>query len=206
MGEKKSIFEKMGLVEKMETSGGEADTLNRKSKLLGEEATDLAKRVHEMKGQGANLECQKVLTNENKFDKHMTVTEIYQTQNMKTDSWNTIFIIDEFLKALPQYLPDSVKRQSVTDIIISSGMQLDKLIHDGKERLTLLQNYLEQFSINNNKAIQEYEKDIERLTKQINQLNESITGIKRLQDTQKATIEYETQKITNIIDFVHPSK
>ncbi|ATW26537.1 hypothetical protein [Candidatus Formimonas warabiya] len=206
MGEKKSIFEKMGLVEKVETNGTETDTVNRKSKLLGEEATNLAKLVHEIKGQGANLESEEVLTNETRFDKHLTVAEIYQTQNMKTDSWNTVFIIDEFLKALPQYLPDSVKRQSVTDIITSSGMQLDKLIQDGKERLTLLQNHLEQFSTSNNKAIQEYEKDIERLTEQINQLKKSIAGIKELQDTQKATIEYETQKISNIIDFVQPSK
>ena len=203
MENKKSLFEKLGLVEKVQHAP-EEETIET---TLGETNKNLQRKINPP-AEKVNPFMNDVDTKSNsfKFDKHNDIKEVYNIYNLKIDGINTIFIIENFLKALPEYLPEDVKRQSLFDIIASSGMNIENLITDGSERLKSLNSFFDQFSTNTNKNIQEREKDIEVLVKKINQCKVEIDGLKQLKDAQKATIDYETQKVSNILHFVKPSK
>jgi hypothetical protein len=208
MENKKSLFEKLGLVEKVQTAPEEEAEL---SISVDEEAREsFARRI------GATVEKQVVFTPEPeetketkesfKFDRHNEIGEVYNIYNLKLDGINTIFVIENFLRALPEYLPEDVKRQSLFDIVDSSGMSLENLIKDGSERLKSLNSFFDQFSTNINKNIQDREKEIDMMVKKINQCKSEIEGLQQLKDTQKATIDYEVQKVSNILHFVKPKQ
>jgi hypothetical protein len=48
--------------------------------------------------------------------------------------------------------------------------------------------------------------EIEKLMQAINKCKKSINDRKKLQEEQSANIEYEVQKIQNIIQFITPEK
>lgn len=203
MENKKSLFEKLGLVEKVQTTPEEEKDLG-----IPEEAQEsFVKRINATVEKTNPFIVETVeKANPFKFDRHNDISEIYNIYNLKLDGINTIFVIENFLKALPEYLPEDVKRQSLFDIIVSSGMSMETLMGDGSERLKSLNAFFDQFSTNTNKNIQEREKEIEVLVKKINQCKTEIQGLEQLRDTQKATIDYEVQKVSNILHFVNPSK
>jgi flagellar biosynthesis/type III secretory pathway chaperone len=203
MENKKSLFEKLGLVEKVQTTPEEEADLS-----ISEESNESFVNRINATVEKTNPFVTEILEKPNtfKFDRHNEVSEVYNIYNLKLDGINTIFIIENFLKALPEYLPEDVKRQSLFDIIASSGMNMETLITDGSERLKSLNAFFEQFSTNTNKNIQEREKEIEILVKKINQCKTEIQGFEQLKDAQKATIDYEVQKVSNILRFVNPSK
>lgn len=231
MESKKSLFEKLGLIEKVQTTP-EEETDSTKSNDADEAAKEsfvqrinsTVEKTNPFTGEKASpfsVENANPFSNEKsnpfsaetseksrsfKFDRHNEISEIYNTYNLKLDGVNTIFIIENFLKALPEYLPEDVKRQSLFDIISSSGMSLENLISDGSERLKSLDAFFDQFSTNINKNIQEREKEIEILVKKINECKSDIQEFEQLRNAQKATIDYEMQKVSNILRFVKPSK
>ena len=63
-----------------------------------------------------------------------SVDSIYEENNVALVDLNTIFIAETYLKTLPDYLPNELKRKAVLDIILSSGLSADKLLKDGEER------------------------------------------------------------------------
>lgn len=144
--------------------------------------------------------------NQFKVDKLLKVEEIYKKFNLESDNKDTIFIIDSFSKALPDYLPQEIKRQSVLNIISSSGMNIVELLKDGSERLSVLKNFENGSSNYTNKLISECEAEIEKLMQAINKCKKNINDRKKLQEEQSANIEYEVQKIQNIIQFINPEK
>lgn len=203
MENKKSLFEKLGLIEKVQaTSEEETDIVT-----PNETKDSFVSRINTAIETPNPFNADTVEKNNPfKFDRHNEISEIYNIYNLKQDGINTIFIIENFLKALPEYLPEEIKRQSLFDIIASSGMNIENLITDGSERLKSLNAFFDQFTTNTNKNIQEREKEIELLVKKINQCKTEIQGFEQLRDTQKATIDYEVQKVSNILRFVSPSK
>lgn len=211
MENKKSLFEKLGLVEKVQLTPEEetdfAITDDAKDSFV-KRINATAEKSNPFVVEKSNSFAPEVTEKPNtfKFDRHNEIGDIYNTYNLKLEGINTIFIIENFLKALPEYLPEDVKRQSLFDIIASSGMNMEKLINDGSERLKSLNAFFDQFSTNTNKNIQDREKEIEALVKKINQCKTEIQGFEQLKDTQKATVEYEVQKVSNILRFVNPSK
>lgn len=141
-----------------------------------------------------------------KSDKLLSIQGVYNKFNLVAEGTNTIFIIDNFFKALPDYLPEDVKRQSVLNIISSSGMNIEGLLKDGSERLSVLKSYGQNFSENTERVVAEYENEIRILTEKISSYKSFIADRKKLQEEQTATLEYETQKIQNIIHFINPLK
>lgn len=144
--------------------------------------------------------------NQFKADKLLKIEEIYKKFNLDSDNKNTIFIIDSFSKALPDYLPQEIKRQSILNIISSSGMNIVELLKDGTERINILKNFENSCTNYTNKLISESEAEIEKLMQAINKCKKSINDRKKLQEEQSANIEYEVQKIQNIIQFINPEK
>ncbi len=187
MKSKKTFLEKLGILERIEDDMKE-----------------------ELKPQGEII----VIDNNNKkeedegekdifvMDKFFSINEIYSKLSLPTKGTDTIFIMNSFLEALPQNLPLEVKRKSVQDLVIASGMDIEALLQDGFKRLTELNIFREKFSAKIEEDIVETEKDIDRLLEKINERKKFIADRKQLEDEQMATVQYETQKIQNILDFM----
>lgn len=134
------------------------------------------------------------------------VDGIYGKLQLDYDKRKTIFIVNEFLSALPDSLPTDIKRKSVKDIIMVSGIDINNLMDDASRRLDALNtalesqlNKTEEIVANNNRAIAELEN-------QITEIRKEVTGRKKKQEDQKSAIEYENQRITNIVQFINPEE
>ena len=137
-----------------------------------------------------------------KINKLLSIHEIYKKTGLSCGGNNTIYLIDSFSKALPEYLPTSVKRQSVLNLLSASGMDSENILKDGKYRLETLTDFLLKASSSADEVIFRSESEIKNLTEKINEYKRSISERKKLKQEQKSVIEYETQKIQNIIHFI----
>jgi hypothetical protein len=134
------------------------------------------------------------------------VDEIYSRLQLDYDKRRTIFLVNEFLSALPDSLPTDVKRKSVKDIIMASGIDINNLMDDAFRRLDALNTVLEsqlnkteEIVANNNRAIAELEN-------QIMEIRKEITERKKMQEDQKNAIEYENQRIKYNVQFIKPEE
>ena len=198
METKKSLLEKLGLIEKIEN----------KSEVIYNSDEDTTSDLSDKNENDIDDDIQKPVeeSRSTQMDKLLKPEEIYNKFNLNNGGTNTIFIIDNFTKALPDYLPIEIKRQSVLNIISSSGMDIKKLLKDGNERMEVLKKFHENFSISTDKIIADHEKEIDRLIETINKYKKVISERKKLSDEQKAVIECETQKIQSIIEFINEKK
>lgn len=195
MESKKSLLEKLGLIEKIEN----------KSEVIYNSDEDSNADLPDKNDENIDDDIQKPVEEKkpSQMDQLLKPEEIYKKFNLNNGGTNTIFIIDNFTKALPDYLPIEIKRQSVLNIISSSGMDIMQLLKDGNERLEVLKKFHENFSISTDKIISDHEKEIDRLIETINKYKKVISERKKLSDEQKAVIECETQKIQSIIQFIN---
>jgi len=191
---KKSLFEKLGLVEAVEETSGEKAT---------------AQQNDDQKNEGANsnvvsMNESKLLNSEqkNKAQK-LSIDEIYTIYSLlpKTAT-NTVYLIDHFLKALPSNLPIEIKKQSLNSLLEASHIELVDLLDDGKERVELLNQYLDNFSADLEDIISENKRNIEELKEKIAYHNNIIEERSRTLDEQKSIVKFEIQKISSIMDFV----
>lgn len=189
---KKSIFEKMGLIERVE----DEDPIN----------PNIERKPDAIISNSKNLNIIKEHSIQSTKETLLKTDEIYDKFNVNSSGVNTLFIIENFTKALPDYLPIEVKRDSVLNIISSSGMKLENLLVDGNDKLKCLKKFSEKLSKDTKDIVLKYENEIKILNEKINIYNQSIEDRKNLQDEQLAVIEYETQKINNIIQFIASSK
>lgn len=106
-------------------------------------------------------------------DKPMSIRDIYIKAGQLSDGINTIFIIENFSKALPDNLPSEVKKQSILNLISASGLNLQNILRDGRDKLKLLNVFLHNFNSKTSEVIAKNEAEINRLTEKINQLKKS---------------------------------
>lgn len=137
-------------------------------------------------------------------NKLMSIEDIYRKANLILDVKSTVFMVDVYAKALPENLPLDVKRDSVLNIMKASDLRVDDLLSDAYKRIDALNNVLEsvvqttdEMKVKNNSTIRDLEKRIEELKR-------NIVEREKFQETQNTTIEYEIQRIINIVDFVKP--
>lgn len=133
---------------------------------------------------------------------NLEIKEIFEKFGLETKETNTIYLIESFIKALPANLPADVKRQSIINLISASQLDIILLLKDGNKRLEVLNNYFEDFSNNVAEIIASNEKQIRKLNERIAYHNRIIEDKKKMQEAQKAEIEFEMQKIGNVIEFI----
>lgn len=202
MKDRKSIFEKFGLIEKVEIENisnvGQAnqETDENYRDEVSEFGSVVLQRTDEDKDNIMGLENKNLLRSD----------EIYKNSNIRSEGINSLFIIEGFLKALPDYLPLNIKRESVLNIISSSGIKFESLVSDGNVKLKSLKEFTRNFSYEVKETILKYETEIKKLSEKINNYNKIINDIKSLQEEQSAVVEYETERINNILHFVTPEK
>ena len=217
MEEKKSIFEKLRLVDriekvdKIEKDNNNVEQNNKDTYINKEEQNNINKEKRD-EGNSVKKEVESIDKEENNKNsiekkaivnnKPLTVEQIYEKFKVGNTNENNVFLIDSYLKALTENLPTDVKRQSVLNIIKVSKMDIEDLIQDGKKRLDVLNSYTIEIEKETEQIIKEYENKIQELYKKIDEYKKIISERGIFQEEQKAYIDYETQKIENIIKFV----
>lgn len=204
--EKKSILEKFGLVEKVDDIvdekivndaekelNTELDKVTTKSKVESKEEINF---ISESDDPIAKVTNKKLLQ----------IEEIYKNYDINSQGINSLSIVESFQKALPDYLPAEVKRQSILNIIISSNVKVENLVKDGNEKLKCLNEFSQLFTNDSNDMISKFESEIEILNKKINNYKIAIENMKNLHNEQNFMVKYEIDKINNIMQFLNNDK
>ncbi len=253
----KNIFEKLGLIEKVNEENQEslleeddffsdeedsedhvleADEDNEYfegSELDGSdqedqpsEVSDLEKRIAQMKeiddelaNQEKNtVEEEKIFDEqdiEDKLDvligsyeknKLLSIEDIYRNARLTLDTKKSIFMVDILSKTLPENLPIDVKRETVLSLMNVSDLKKDNLLNDAYQRIDTLNTVLEETVETSEEIIEKNNKTIEELKKRIEELESINEERLDFQQDQNTLIEYEIQKIINLVDFVKPKK
>jgi hypothetical protein len=209
MGEKKSVFEKLGLIEKVETTNSAAvdsSAIKPKKDLEKENySAAQADRTGDLKPEPKAVETQDPLELI-KNKKLLSVKDIYNKYNIQTDGINSLSIIESYMKALPVYLPADVKRDTTLNIVKSSGVDLDSLITDGNNKLKCLMDFAGISSRDADKMIEACEAEIAKLNEKINTFKNASTSMKKLLEEQLFLINYEIDRINALIEFIDPKK
>ena len=222
--EKKNIFEKLGLIEKAENKGqvdsGQADNIQveiksedmiEKVNIMDAEKPKLQKIMadktmikKDVKNNNVNnaVECDPIeIINKRKL---LYIEDIYMNYDIKTEGINSLSIIENFKRALPDYLPADVKRQSILNIIASSYVNIDSLINDGKGKLECLDDFLNSSTSESDLLISDFEKGIDNLNEKINNYKICIDNIKKMHKEQEYIVKYEIERLNDILEFVNP--
>lgn len=207
--ERRSILEKLGLIEKNETEENKNELSVEKAEVNIPAEPEKPKFDNYMK----NAEVKEEVKKEVKIDdpvemvrkkKLLKIGDIYQNYDISSDGINSLSIVESFQKALPDYLPTDVKRQSILNIISSSNVKVENLVKDGNDKLNCLKDFSQSFTNESNAVINNFDAEIKKLNERINSFKTAIDNMKNLQTEQDFTVKYEIDKINNILQFINP--
>lgn len=246
MTSKKSIFEKLGLIEAVEEDANEQETSSKGFFLDPEDEEVSAEFEAMLKEQDSTMEepsyeeapvnrveNEEVKVTVNQFtDNHvnleetsleiedklnvligayeknklLSIDDIYRNSRLTSESKKSIFIADVFLKTLPENLPMDIKRNSLLNILNVSSINIEELLTDAFQRIDSLNTVLENTVNTTEDLVKKNEMSIRELENRIEELRH-ITDVRRkFQEDQNTLIEYEIQRIINIVDFIKPKK
>lgn len=139
-------------------------------------------------------------------NKLLTIDEIYRNAHLDSEVKKTIFMADVYIKAIPENLPIDIKRETVLNIMKVSNISLDDLLNDAYKRIDSLNTVLEETVSTTQDVFERNEAAIKELQKRIEDLKEVNNNRRKFQEDQNTMIEYEIQKIINLVEFVKPKK
>lgn len=197
MATKKNIFEKLGLVEPVEEEAVDFSELDDFVPGPVEFEEEQVQKIEE------KLD---VLIESYERDKLMTVEDVYRKANLNRDIKETVFMVDVLMKALPENLPSDIKRESVNNIMKAAEMKVEDLLNDAYQRIDALNNVLEQTVQVTEQVNAKNEGTIRELEKRIDELRRDIQGRLKFQESQNSALEYEIQKVINIVEFIKGKK
>ena len=143
----------------------------------------------------ANMQNKGESSQEQEYIELSSIDSIYRKNNFALANSQTIFMAETYLKTLPDYLPEEVKRKTVLDIIESSSLNADKLLADGEERKRTLNKFMQKFSQTTDKIVKDHENEIRKPTDSIKANERAIENRKSLQVEQTALINYEVHRL-----------
>lgn len=199
-----SILEKCNLVEKVIKEDDNNVNLNKEEntpvgKILTDEHSDYKEEIKVI--DPIINEKHTRIDMDMEYEKKMMVNDIYSLYDLENSNINTVFMLQNFINALPQNLPKDVVKQSVINIINASNIDLNKLLSDGEHRLEVLSKVMEGYYNQTNKRVAEYKKEIDKLSSLISNCKEEIKIKENMLEEQICLIKYEAEKINSIIDF-----
>lgn len=139
-------------------------------------------------------------------NKLLSIDEIYRNARLSSDMKKTIFIVDVFLKALPENLPVDIKRESVANILNVSSIKIEDLLTDAYQRMDALNTVLENTVQTTDDVVERNDASIRELESRIEDIKRVVEARRKFQEDQNTTIEYEVQKIINVVEFIKPKK
>jgi hypothetical protein len=135
-------------------------------------------------------------------DRYLDTAELYTNFRMKLSGIDTIYLIEEYMKTLPDSLPVELRRSIIIRIVASSGFDFEKLVNDGIDRVTRLNEYATQFATRTDEVVTRQNAVIDDLERQIAAIRTEIDERKNLHKQQFLTIEGEAQRLKEILDFI----
>ncbi|MFL0245434.1 hypothetical protein [Candidatus Clostridium stratigraminis] len=194
-----SVFEKLNLFEK---DDDEAVNKNEEQEINSvsinenelEKSSDYQLEIKE-------IENNNTMAQKKKHERNMTINEIYSIYNLENSNINTIFMLGNFINALPENLPFEIKKKTVMNIISASNTDLNKLMSDGEKRINVLKQFSDDFYSTIEGDISNLHTEIKKLSELIDKHKEQINIRTNMLEEQNHAIKYEAQKINGIIDF-----
>lgn len=139
-------------------------------------------------------------------NKMMSIDDIYRSSRLTAEAKRSIFIADVFLKTLPENLPVDIKRSSLLSILNVSSINIEELLTDAFQRIDALNTVLENTVNTTDEITKKNEQSIKELEDRIEELKHISEMRRKFQEDQNTLIEYEIQRIINIVDFIKPKK
>ncbi len=201
-----SVLEKMRVVEKVNGENPDGTSLDESNNIN----QMMPQKIDNKQGQAEsnikpfkmpNNNDNKPMQDKSKYEKNKTIDEIYSAYDLGSSNINTIFMLGNFINALPENLPYAVKRSSVTSIINASNTNLNVLINDGEKRLKVLEQFANDYSAAVSNIIVKNKEEIKKLKQMIEYYEAEIQIKETMLEEQNNIIKYETQRINNIIGF-----
>lgn len=135
-------------------------------------------------------------------DRYLDIEELYEVLSLKTKRTDTVYLIEEYLKALPDSLPDQSRREIVGNIVAASGFDYDLLMGDGVLRVKTLKDYAERFARYTDDYIAARNAELNELEQQSMRIRRLIENRKDLHKQQFFVIEAEAQRLKEILTFI----
>ena len=139
---------------------------------------------------------------DNYTDRYLEVDELYEALAIKSKRTDSIYLVEEYLKTLPDSLPDESRREIVTKIVAASGFDFDRLMGDGVLRVRMLKEYAEKFAQYTEDYVNDRNSELDALEQQIMRVRTLIEGRRELHKRQFFTIEAEAQRLKEILTFI----
>ena len=135
-------------------------------------------------------------------DRFMEVEDLYSAFSMRTLGTDTIYLVEDYMKTLPDSLPAESRRTIIMKIIGASGFDFDRLLSDGIDRVNKLNEYAGQFAQRTDDYVSRCNSAIDSLEQQMQQVHAQIEKRKALHKQQFFAIETEAQRLKEILDFI----
>jgi len=139
---------------------------------------------------------------ENYTERYLNIEELYDALSLKSRRTDTIYLIEEYLRTLPESLPDESRREIVAKIVAASGFDFDLLMGDGILRVKMLKEYAERFAKHTDDYISARNTEVDELEQQIMRLRRLIENRRDLHKKQFFAIEAEAQRLKDILTFI----
>ena len=135
-------------------------------------------------------------------DKYLEIDDLYEVLSLKSKRTDTIYLVEEYLKSLPESLPDESRREIVSKIVAASGFDYDLLMGDGVLRVKMLKEYAERFAGHTDDYVAARQAELEELDQQILRVRKLIDNRRELHKKQFFAIEKEAQRLKDILTFI----
>jgi hypothetical protein len=135
-------------------------------------------------------------------ERYLNINELYEALALRPRKTDSVYLIEEYLKTLPDSLPDSSRREIVNKIITASGFDYDMLMGDGVLRVKMLKEYAERFAKHTDDYVAARQAEIESLEQQIVRAKKLLESRRDLHKRQFFTIEAEAQRLKEILTFI----
>lgn len=202
---KKGILEKLGLVELVDQKKPESKTEKAKDNNPMTSVSIEQANTNEVKSDDKSSAIEDrldVLIESYEKNKFVSIEELYRSKNLDKDTKQTIFIAEVFMKALPENLPVDIKKKSALNIIEASGLKKEELLNDAYIRIDALNTVLEEVVAKTAEIKAKNELSIRELEERIEMLKRSTEERMIFEEKQSSSIEYEIQRIINIVDGI----
>jgi len=135
-------------------------------------------------------------------DRYLDIDELFEVLSLKTRRTDTVYLIEEYLKSLPDSLPDESRREIVRKIVTASGFDFDLLMGDGVLRVKMLKEYAEKFARYTDEYVAARNAELAEIEQQSLSIRKLIETRRELHKKQFFAIETEAQRLKEILTFI----
>ena len=136
------------------------------------------------------------------YDKKMSLEEIYAFYQLNLHpATETVFVLENLINALPSELPEYVKKTTLNNILAASSMDLSKLLEDGRSRYHHLNEFIEDYTLQNTDAITSLKQEIDKLSAIINSYHQQIKLKESMVNEEIVLIKQEKERLQSIFNF-----